>query len=65
MSTFVMRWRYTKLLFSQYYLSAGGIVLVEVQAQLFVCILNHRYLVIDRDAGLLDYSYCHQFHGIQ
>ena len=41
---------------AQYYLSAGGIVLVEVQAQLFVCIINHRYLVIDRDAGLLDYS---------
>ena len=46
---------------AQYYLSAGDIVLVEVQAQLFVCILNNRYLVIDRDAGLLDYSYCHQF----
>ena len=41
---------------AQYYLSAGSIVLVEVQAQLFVCILNHRYLVIDRDAGLLDYT---------
>ena len=41
---------------TQYYLSAGGIVLAEVQAQLLVCIINHRYLVIDRDAGLLDYS---------
>ena len=46
---------------AQYYLSAGGIVLVEVQVQLFVCILNHRYLVIDSDVGLLEYSYYHQF----